>query len=471
MGADLAFQPITALARELKRKRVSPVELTRTFLDRIERHNGRLNAYLTVTAEAALRDAAVAEREIAAGRHRGPLHGIPFALKDLFATRGVRTTAASKILADWVPAADATVVARLRDAGAVILGKTHMHEFAYGVSNDNPHYGPARNPWDPERIPGGSSGGSAAALAAGLCAGTLGTDTGGSIRIPSALCGLVGLKPTYGRVSRHGVVPLCWSLDHVGPLARTAADAAAVLQAIAGHDPKDPASAQVPVPDYAAALSHGVKGLALGVPRDFFFDRLDTEVRAAVDAALKALEGLGARLVPVSLPHTRYVPAISFGIQAPEAFAYHEKTLRARAHEYGADVRVRLEVGRYIPAGQYLKAQRARRLVMEDYRQAFRAVQAILTPMVPIAATPIGANTVTMDGKTVDVRGALTRFARAFNATGLPAATVPCGFTAAGLPIALQVAGRPFDEATVLRVAHAYERAAGWGSRRPAGFA
>ena len=225
------------------------------------------------------------------------------------------------------------------------------------------------------------------------------------------------------------------------------------------------------MPDYAAALSHGVKGLALGVPRDFFFDRLDTEVRAAGDAALKALEGLGARLVPVSLPHTRYVPAISFGIQAPEAFAYHEKTLRARAHEYGADVRVRLEVGRYIPAGQYLKAQRARRLVMEDYRQAFRAVQAILTPMVPIAATPIGANTVTMDGKMVDVRGALTRFARAFNATGLPAATVPCGFTAAGLPIALQVAGRPFDEATVLRVAHAYERAAGWGSRRPAGFA
>ncbi len=470
MDADLAFRPITALAADLRRKALSPTELTKDCLSRIHRHNGRLNAYLTVTADEALRDAAEADREIAAGRHRGPLHGIPFSLKDLFATCGVRTTAGSKILADWVPKEDAHVVVRLKKAGAVIVGKTHMHEFAYGVSNDNPHYGPARNPWDPDRIPGGSSGGSAAAVAAGLCAGTLGTDTGGSIRIPSALCGLVGLKPTYGRTSRHGVVPLCWSLDHVGPLARTAADAAAILQAIAGHDPKDPASARVPVPDYSAGLGGGVKGLALGVPRDFFFDRLDPEVRAAVDAALKTLEGLGARLVPVSLPHTKYVPAISFGIQVPEAFAYHEKTLRTRAHEYGADVRTRLEVGRYISAAHYLKAQRARRLVMEDFRRMFQTVQAILTPIVPIPATPIGANTVTMEGKSIDVRGALTGFARSFNVTGLPAATVPCGFTAGGLPIALQVAGRPFDEATVLRIVHAYEQAAGWSGRRPPGF-
>jgi aspartyl-tRNA(Asn)/glutamyl-tRNA(Gln) amidotransferase subunit A len=471
MDADLALLPIAGLAEALKTKAVSPVELTRTTLARIGRYNSRLNAYLTLTEELALRQAAEAEREIATGGYRGPLHGIPFALKDLFATKGVRTTAASRILANWAPSADATVVARLRQAGAIIIGKTHMHEFAYGVTNESPHYGPARNPWDPGRIPGGSSGGSAAALAAGLCAGTLGTDTGGSIRIPAALCGLVGLKPTYGRVSRHGVIPLCWSLDHVGPLARTAADAAIILQAIAGYDPKDPASAPEAVADFSAALGQGVKGLALGVPREFFFDRLDAEVRAAVEGALKALEGLGARLVPVSLPHARHVPAVSFGIQAPEAFAYHEKTLRTRGHEYGPDVRTRLESGRYFPAALYLKAQRARRLLMEDYRKAFETVQAIVTPTTPIAAPPVGASTVTADGRSIDVRGALTRFARAFNATGLPAATVPCGFTAGGLPIGLQVAGRPFDEATVLRVAQAYEQAAGWTQRRPLAFA
>ena len=470
MHADLTCQPISALAEALRTKAVSPVELTRATLARIERYNGRLNAYLTVTADQALRQATEAEREIATGGHRGPLHGIPFALKDLFATKGIRTTAGSKILATWLPPADATVVARLRQAGAIIVGKTHMHEFAYGVTNESPHYGPARNPWDPGRIPGGSSGGSAAALAAGLCAGTLGTDTGGSIRIPAGLCGLVGLKPTYGRVSRHGVVPLCWSLDHVGPLARTAADAAIILQAIAGHDPKDPASANEPVPEFSAGIGQGVRGLALGVPREFFFDRLDTEVRAAMEGALKALEGLGARLVPVSLPHSRHVPAVSFGIQAPEAFAYHEKTLRTRAHEYGPDVRTRLESGRYFPAALYLKAQRARRLLMEDYRKAFGTVEVIVTPTTPIAAPPVGVSTVTAEGRTIDVRGALTRFARAFNATGLPAATVPCGFTADGLPIGLQVAGRPFDEAMVLRVAHAYEQVAGWTQRRPPGF-
>ena len=470
MSADLAFQPITALAAALQQKSLSPVELTRAFLARIEKHNPRLNAFMTVTAEQALRDAAEAEREIAAGRHRGPLHGIPFSLKDLFATQGIRTTASSRILANWVPAADATVVARLRQAGAVILGKTHMHEFAYGVTNESVHYGPARNPWDPDRIPGGSSGGSAASLAAGLCAGTLGTDTGGSIRIPSGLCGLVGLKPTYGRVSRHGVVPLCWSLDHVGPLARTAADAALILQAIAGHDPKDPASAREPVPDYGAGLAQGVKGLSLGVPREFYFDRLDPEVRAAVEGAMKVLEGLGARLVPVTLPHSRHVPGIAFGIQAPEAFAYHEKTFRTRAAEYGPDVRARIEAGRYIPAASYLKAQRARRLVMEDFRQAFQTVQALLTPTFPIAAPPIGASTIPMEGKAIDVRGALTRFARAFNVSGIPAATVPCGFTAAGLPIGLQVAGPSFGEATVLRVAHAYEQSGGWASRHPSFF-
>jgi aspartyl-tRNA(Asn)/glutamyl-tRNA(Gln) amidotransferase subunit A len=469
MSADLAFRPIARLATDLQRRTLSPVEITKAFLARIERHNGRLNAYLTVTGEEALRDAAAAEREIAAGRYRGPLHGIPFSLKDLFATRGVRTTAGSKILANWVPTEDAFVVARLKEAGAVLLGKTHMHEFAYGVTNENAHYGPARNPWDPERVPGGSSGGSAAAVAAGLCAGTLGTDTGGSIRIPSALCGVVGLKPTYGRVSRRGVVPLCWSLDHVGPLARTTEDAALILQAIAGHDPGDPASARLPVPDYRAGLEGGVRGLAFGVPREFFFDRLDPEVRAHVDAALKALEGLGARLVPIALPHSKYVPAISFGIQAPEAFSYHEKTLRTRAAEYGDDVRVRLEVGRYIPAPQYLKAQRARRLVMEDFRRAFQTVTAILTPTVPIPATPIGAATVPMEGKPIDVRGALTRFARSFNATGLPTITVPCGFTAGGLPVALQIAGHPFDEATVLRVAHALEQAGSWTCRVPPG--
>jgi aspartyl-tRNA(Asn)/glutamyl-tRNA(Gln) amidotransferase subunit A len=471
MDNDPAFQPITVLAAALKSKAASPVELVRAALARIEAHNPRLNAYLTIAADRALQEAAGAEREIAAGRYRGPLHGIPFSLKDLFATRGLRTTAGSKILANWIPVEDATVTVRLREAGAILLGKTHMHEFAYGATNENAHYGPTRNPWNTERITGGSSGGSAAALAAGLCAGTLGSDTGGSIRIPAGLCGLLGIKPTYGRVSRYGAIPLSWSLDHVGPLARTAADAAIILQAIAGHDPKDQASSRAPVPDFSADLGNGVQGLSLGVPRDFFFDRLDPEVRAAVEAALKTLEQLGARLVPVSLPHARHVPAISFGIQAPEAFAYHEKTLRSRADEYGADVRTRIESGRYFPAAHYLKAQRARHLVLADYLQAFQAVQVMLTPTMPIPATPIGAATVLLEGKSIDVRGAITRFTRPANLTGLPAATVPCGFTRGSLPIGLQVTGRPFDEATVLRVAHAYEREAGWAARRPPGFA
>ena len=285
---EVAFLPLAALADRLRRRELSPVEVTRAYLDRIAMLDPQLTAFITVTAEQALADAAAAEREIAGGGYRGPLHGVPLAIKDLFHTAGVRTTAGSKILADFVPAEDATVVARLRAAGALSLGKTNLEEFAYGATSINPHHGACCNPWDPARIAGGSSGGSAAAVAAGLCSGALGTDSGGSIRQPSALCGLVGLKPTYGRVSRHGVVPLSWSQDHVGPMARTVRDAALLLQALAGHDPRDPASSSAPVPDYLAGLEGGVRGLRLGLPSDFFFTRVEPAVEAAVWAAAQA---------------------------------------------------------------------------------------------------------------------------------------------------------------------------------------
>ncbi len=302
---EIAFLPVATLAEHLRRRDLSPVEVTRVFLDRIAAYDRDLASYITVTADSALAEAAAAEREIAAGQYRGPLHGVPVSIKDLFYTAGVRTTAGSRILGDFVPTEDATVVARLRGAGAISLGKTNLEEFAFGATSVNPHYGACRNPWDRERIAGGSSGGSAAALAAGLCSVTLGTDSGGSIRQPAALCGVVGLKPTYGRVSRHGVVPLSWSQDHVGPLARTVRDAALVLAAIAGADPRDPASSAAPVPDYLATLEAGAAGLRLALPRDFFFDRIDPQVEAAVRQAAQTLVGLGATLEEIPLPRPR----------------------------------------------------------------------------------------------------------------------------------------------------------------------
>ena len=458
------------------RRKLSPVELVQMFLGRIERLNPQLNAYLSVTAERALAEARAAEKEIFGSRgrrrrrHRGPLHGIPIALKDNIWTRGVRTTAGSKILSDFIPSEDASVARRLRRAGAIVLGKTNLHEFAYGVTTNNPHFGPTRNPWDTARIPGGSSGGSAAAIAAGLCAASLGSDTGGSIRIPAALCGIVGLKPTFGRVSCHGVVPLCPSFDHVGPLARTVADAALLLGATSGRDPRDAATVRVPVPDYRRALRKPLRRFRLGRPREYFWEKLDAEVRGVVEAAARSFEESGAEIEEVALPHVAESVEPSAQIALAEARHFHETAgyFPTRAADYSEEVRKRLEKGAGVRAVDYLKALEARKVVQADFAAAFARVDAIFAPTVPVAAPCIGEERVNIGSEEESVRSALLRLNRPANLTGLPAISIPCGFTRAGLPVGLQLIGRAFDEATLLRVAYAYEQAAGWRRRHPA---
>jgi aspartyl-tRNA(Asn)/glutamyl-tRNA(Gln) amidotransferase subunit A len=460
---------VADLARRIATKEVSPVEAVRAHLDRIAALDAGLRAFITPTADAALEAARAAEAELAAGRPPGPLHGVPFALKDLFDTAGVRTTAGSKILADRVPAADATVTRRLRAAGAILLGKLNMHEFAYGPEGLNAHYGTSRNPWDAAdaRVAGGSSSGSGVAVAAGLAPFALGSDTGGSIRIPAALCGIVGLKPTYGRVSRAGVLPLAWSMDHVGPMTRTAADAALILRALAGYDPADPTTSVLPVPDYTAALTGRVTGLRVGIVRAFFLDAAAPEVRQAVEAAAQSLEGLGARVDDVQLDHVADVAAASMAIVGAEALAYHAEWVRTRPGDYQADVLERLRMGAFVSGVHYVRAQQARATFRAAVDEALAKRDVLLAPATPIVAPRLGETEAVLgDGKT-DVRSSLIRLTRPFNFSGHPACALPCGFTAGGLPIGMQIVGRPFDEATVLRAADAYQRATDWHTRRP----
>jgi aspartyl-tRNA(Asn)/glutamyl-tRNA(Gln) amidotransferase subunit A len=466
---DLVWMSMGELARRIAAREASPVEVVQAHLDRIAVLDGELKAYLTVTAEAALASARAAEAAVMAGGPLGPLHGVPMALKDLYCTRGVTTTGGSRILADWVPEEDATVVSRLTAAGAICLGKLNMHEFAYGPEGLNPHYGTPRNPWDAgaHRICGGSSSGSGAAVAAGLAPGALGSDTGGSIRIPAALCGITGIKPTYGRVSRAGVLPLAWSLDHVGPMCRTAGDCALMLRAMAGYDPRDPTTSVLPVPDYAAALSGQVKGLRVGVLRAFFLESTDPEIRAAVEAAVAVLEGGGASAQDVSLRLAPHAAAASYAVITPESYAYHEPWLKARPRDYGADIGERLRVGAFVSAADYLKGQRVRALMRDEVDEAFTKVDVLVSATTPVAAPAVGESQAVVGGERQPLRPTLIRFTRPFNLTGHPAVSVPCGITAQGLPIGMQIVGRPFDEATVLRVADAYQRATDWRERRP----
>ena len=370
-------------------------------------------------------------------------------------------------MAEHVAEQQATVNQRLEDAGAILLGTLNMHEFAWGGTSINPHYGTPRNPWDGERIPGGSSGGSGVATGAGLAMGTLGSDTGGSIRIPASLSGVVGLKPTYGRVSRYGVYPLCWSLDHPGPLTRSVADAALMLRAIAGYDANDPTTSRLPVPDYAQQLTGDVRGLRVGVPRALFFDQIDPQVAAAVEAAVAALEGLGAACVDVDLPLMRHVPTASLTLMVVEAYAVHETLLRNHSQAYGSDVRVRLALGATVTGAQYLKAQCFRSLLTQEVSQALQSVDALVTPTTLMTAARVDEPVVRIAGEDVVVAANLARFTRAFNMTGSPALSLPCGFDDRGLPIGLQIVGRPFDEGTVLRLAHAYEQHTPWHQRVP----
>ena len=457
----MASEPFTLTIREagaaLRDGTLSAVTLTESVLGRIEATEPALNAYITVTAERARADAVSAEAELRAGRDRGPLHGIPFALKDLYDTAGIRTTAGSSFLRERVPEEDALVVTKLTEAGMVLTGKLGLHEFAFGTSSLNPHHGDVHNPWDPGRIPGGSSGGSGAAIAAGSCLGTLGTDTGGSIRIPASLCGVVGLMPTYGRVSRRGVLPLCWTLDHVGPLAKTVEDAALILNAIAGHDPDDPGSADLPVDDYTSALGRDLQGIRVGVPRDPFWLDCGDDVAAACETALETLRGLGATLSEVELPLEASAGRLS--IIWTEAAAYHHERLRDSPQGFGEDVRTALEGGHAIPATTYINDQRLRRKLIDEASAVLQQVDVLVSPTTPATAPPISVG---------DPRRRLARYTHHYDVTGIPAISLPCGFDAAGLPIGLMIGARHFDEVTMCRVAHAYEQATDWHKRRPA---
>jgi len=455
---------VVALSGMIGERAVSPVEVVEAYIARIEETEPKLNAYLTVTMDLAREMARAAEGEIAAGRWRGPFHGVPVALKDLCCTRGVRTTGGSRILADYMPDHDATVWTRLREAGAVLLGKLNLHEFAAGASSNNPHWGPVRNPYDLERIPGGSSGGSAAAIAARSAAATIGTDTGGSIRMPAALAGCVGLKPTYGRVSRHGVIPLAFSVDHVGPITRTVRDAALMLNTIAGHDPNDATSSAVPAPDFMRGLGDGIRGLRIGVIYELS-EHLEPAVEASFKAALDVMgEGLGAIVEEVSIPYLAMSAAMTARtmVVRAEALEYHERWLRERPGDYGDDVRRLLEQGMAVTASNYVRAQRTRILMLTQAESALEECNVLVCPTCAVTAPKIGEERVQLPGgDTLNVLAALSSFTAPFNATGQPAIAVPSGLSPAGLPISLQIVGRAFDEATVLRVASAYEEARG----------
>jgi aspartyl-tRNA(Asn)/glutamyl-tRNA(Gln) amidotransferase subunit A len=450
----------------LRRRETSAVELVRRSLEEIERGQARLNSFLTVRAEAALERARRLDEELAAGILRGPLHGIPVAVKDVFSTRGVRTTCGSLLFADHVPDHDAAVVERLEAAGAVIVGKTGLHELAYGITSSNPHFGAIRNPWNPEHVPGGSSGGSGAAVAARQVFLAMGSDTGGSIRIPAAWCGCVGLKPTTGRVSRYGVMPLDFTLDHMGPLARSVRDAALALNVLAGYDPRDPTSSRRAVEDYLPPPEVSLHGVRIGVPANFYFERLDPEAESAARGMAKRAAELGGEIVPVTVPDITALNTLGRVILLAEAAAVLSPYLSDRS-KFGADVLALLDQGRLIPAADYINAQRLRRIAWREFAAVWREADCLVTPTTPIPAPRIGQSHVTLDGAIEDVRLAATRYVRAINVLGLPALSIPCGFSSAGLPLGLQIIGKPFGEALVLRVGAALEDATDYHRRQP----
>jgi aspartyl-tRNA(Asn)/glutamyl-tRNA(Gln) amidotransferase subunit A len=467
---DLAALTLKKASDLLRSKQASPVELTQACLKRIEKLNPAVNAFITVTGESALATAQAMEAEAQRGKWRGPLHGIPIALKDNIDTAGVRTTGASELFKDRVPTEDAEVARRLKNAGAILLGKLNMHEFAYGASSAVTYFGPVHNPWALDRISGGSSGGSAAAIAADLCFGTLGTDTGGSIRIPSSHCGTVGLMPSYGRVSNRGVIPMAWTLDHVGPICKTVEDAALMLGIIAGYDGLDPTTVDTPVPDYGRAFRIQVSKLRLGLPRASFFDNLDPEYAKAVEAAIEVLRKLTAGVADVQLPPAVAAPVI----WGPETYAYHAKWLTESPEKYQAATRTQMIRSNDVKPEVYAEARRQVDLVRREIKKIFTTVDLLITPTMKAPPATIAA---TLNPPTPN-RPANTKAPPAagagnlgnpwaFDVYGTPAVTLPCGFTNSGLPIGLQIAAAPFAESTMLALAHAYEQATEWHMRRP----
>ena len=485
---DPAFWSVADIARRIAAGEVTAAEVTKAFIDRIGRIDPELGAYLFVDAGGAWAQAELVDRKRADNEPLGPLAGVPIALKDMIVTNGVATTAGSKILEGWLPPYDATVVEKLRAAGAIILGKVNCDEFGMGSSTERSAYKKTTNPWDPKRVPGGSSGGSAAAVAAGLCAASLGTDTGGSIRQPAAFCGVVGIKPTYGRVSRYGIVAFASSLDQVGPLTHTVADAALVLQAIAGHDPRDSTSLPSALPEFSAGIADGVAGLKIGLPKEYFAGEIDADVRTALAAAVAALKDKGATIVDVSLPHTSlalpayYIVApaeassnlarydgIRYGKRA-EALDLMSLYTHTRGERFGPEVKRRIMLGTYaLRSGYYdayyKKAQQIRSLIKRDFDEAFTQCDVLLTPTTPTPAYELGAKSTPLEMYLGDI------FTLACNLAGLPGMSVPCGLTSTGLPVGAQLLGKPLDEATLLRTGAVIEAAVGLGDKRPSGIA
>jgi len=466
-NSELAFMDIATLAPLLERRQVSPVELMESQLTRIEAVNPILNAYVSLYPDAALAAAKKAEEDITAGNYRGPLHGIPLAVKDLFQVAGMERTCGSKILSEGPANTDATSVGRLRDAGAVILGMLNLHEFAFGPTGINPIVGTALNPWDMSKVSGGSSSGSGCATSAALAMATLGSDTGGSIRIPAALCGVVGLKQTYGLASRTGIYTLCESLDHGGPLARTVRDAALILQAIAGSDETDPTTVNARVRDYTSDLDEPLAGLRIGVPRNFYFDRLHPEIESAVNAAIKKLDDLGASIEEVVLSFNRDAIQGWNTMAMAEALSVHEEHLHDRSDDLSPDVNERLRLGEGLTATDFIRARQSQAMAQREMAGVLGQTPVLAMPTTAIPAVPIDTGTMIVNGKEVTgwrVLGQLTRLA-CF--TGQPAISIPCGFTDDGLPIGLQLMAGWFEEPTLLQVAHAYEQATEWHLRRP----
>jgi Asp-tRNA(Asn)/Glu-tRNA(Gln) amidotransferase A subunit family amidase len=459
---DDALPTVVEAVAAIRSKTLSPVELAETVLARIERIDPMLESYVDVYREGALAQARAAEEAVSRGEPLGPLHGVPVALKDLYDVAGSPTLAGSAVRAGHVAAADSAVTTKLLDAGAIIVGKVVTHEFAFGVVS-----APTRNPWDLSTIPGGSSGGSAAAVSARLCLAAMGSDTGGSIRIPAGLTGLTGLKPTYGRVSKRGVAALSWSLDHTGPLTRTVADTAVVFQSIAGYDPLDPCSIDEPLADVLNGLHDGVAGLRIGVPKNYFFEWAAPEIGDAVHAALAVLEAAGATLVEVAVPDVELTAEAVTTIVGVEAAAIHQKELRMRPQDYTADTRRRLMAGELISGTTYVNAQRVRRLITAGFRKALSEADVIATPTLPVTAPAFGSETVELRAREVQVMSVLSRLTAPANAAGLPALAVPCGFAGNGLPVSLQLIGRPFDEPTILRAGQAYQVDTDWHTQQP----
>ncbi len=466
-GGELHYMSAWELSGLIRNREVSPVEVVEACLARIEETEPTLNSFITLMPEQAGSAARRAEEEIGRGNYRGPLHGIPVGLKDLFNTAGVKTTSGTRIYDNFVPDEDCTVATKFGQAGAILLGKLNMHPLAFGPTGENGDYGHMHNPWNPERVTGGSSGGSGSAAAAGQCTITMGTDTGGSVRIPAALCGIVGLKPTYGRVSRAGLTPLSWCLDHPGPMVRTVEDAALTMNVIAGHDPRDHATSDLPVPDYTSALTGDIRGLRIGVVREYFETEIDPAVAALTQQAISVLGELGAEIVEVSLPLYEYAQPISNAILSAEATAAHRDILLSDGDKLYPQVRERLEEGMFISATEYLRAQQARQVFCQQVAGLLENVDLLAGPVEPVTAPRILERRIEIGGEALPAVPMLTKYTRVYNITGSPAISVPCGFGTDDLPVGLHLAGRNFDESTVLRAAYAYQQATDWHTRRP----